>query len=59
MEFAANRGYLLINTAGGGGDREGVQLEMHFLHLKHSVTNILTRIVVKCYIPLIMLSVPQ
>ena len=39
---------------GGGG-----QLEMHFLLVKHSVPNILTRIVVKCYIPLIMLSVPQ
>ena len=54
MEFAANGQYLLINAAGGGG-----QLEMHFLLVKHSVPNILTRIVVKCYIPLIMLSVPQ
>ena len=34
---------------GGGGD----QLEMHFLHLKHSVTNILTRTVVNCYILLL------
>ena len=63
MEFAANGQYLLINAAGGGGGRGGGggggQLEMHFLLLKHSVPNILTRIVVKCYIPLIMLSVPQ
>ena len=57
MELVANRQYLLTNTAGRGGG--GGELEMHFLHLKHSVPNILTRIVVKCYIPLIMLSVPQ
>ena len=44
---------------GRGGGEGGGQLEMHFLLLKHSVPNILTRIVVKCYIPLIMLSVPQ
>ena len=50
MEFAANGQYLLINAAGGGG---GDQLEMHFLHLKHSVTKILTRTVVNCYILLL------
>ena len=30
-----------------------LELEMHFLHLKHSVTNILTRTVVNCYILLL------
>ena len=53
MEFAANGLYLLINAAGGGGGRGRGQLEMHFLHLKHSVTNILTRTVVNCYILLL------